>query len=67
MSIIPASSLSASDLRSLGNNVEAAVQSDHEHLEAINRSLYVHNERVARLYRRSGHVRVHRVRRHVAA
>lgn len=67
MSIIPASALSSSDLRSLGNNVAAAVQDDHDHLEAINRSLYVHHERVARLYRRSGSDRVHRVRRQAAA
>jgi hypothetical protein len=67
MSIVPASALSTSDLRSLGNNVGPAVREDHEQLEAVNRSLNLHQEHVGRLYRRSGHARITRLRRQVAA
>lgn len=52
MSIIPASSLSSSELRSLGNNVASAVRFDRAHRQAINRSLYLHQEHTDRLYRR---------------
>jgi len=63
MSIVPASALSSSELRSLGNNVAPAVRHDHEQIAAINRSLQVHDEHVERMYRRSGHSRMSRLRR----
>ena len=51
MSVVPASSLSASDLHVLGNNVLAAVRHDrHEVLAAVNRSLAAHDESVPRLF-----------------
>lgn len=55
MSIIPASALSSADLQCLGNNVLPAVRFDHDHLQAINRSLHLHGEHVDRLRRRPRH------------
>lgn len=62
MSIIPAAALSSSDLRNLGNNVGPTIRQDQEHLAAVNRSLYLHQEHTDRLYRRSGHARLNRLR-----
>lgn len=62
MSIVPASHLSASDLRSLGNNMLPAVIHDKLSVRAVNRSLGLHDESVERLYRRAGGSRAQRLR-----
>jgi len=66
-SLIPASSLSSADLRSLGNNVLAKVRADHDSVGAINRSLQAVDEHVERLYRRSGTSRTRRLHTRSAA
>jgi hypothetical protein len=53
MTIINASCLSLSDLRSLGPNVAATVARDRHGIRAINRSLSTHGEAVERLYPRA--------------
>jgi hypothetical protein len=62
MTIVAAWRLSASDLRSLGNNLQAAVARDRHGLRAVGRSLAIHGESVGRLYRRAGSARTGRVR-----
>jgi hypothetical protein len=62
MSIIPASSLSRADLRSLGNNVAPVVDHDRISVGAVNRSLSVHAESVRRLFRRNTTARSSRAR-----
>jgi len=66
-SLIPASSLSSADLRSLGNNVLGKVRADHDSVEAVNRSLQTHDEQVERLHRRRGGSRAHRLHARSAA
>ena len=62
MSIVAAWRLSASELRSLGNNVQAAVARDRHGIRAVGRSLAIHGESVGRLYRRAGSARTERSR-----
>ena len=62
MTIVAASSLSSSDLRFLGHNVQATVARDRHGIRAVNRSLSSHDESVTRLYRRGGTARAGRVR-----
>lgn len=55
MSIIPASSLSPSELASLGNNLirpRSKDQRRHRQVQAVNRSLAIVREQVGRLYSR---------------
>ena len=51
MSIIPASSLTATELLRLGNNLRPALRKDRRELLAINRSLAAHDAQVQRLHR----------------
>ena len=67
MSIIPASSLSRADLRSLGNNVIPTVDHDRLSVGAVNRSLSLHEESVRRLFRRAGVSRSDRLRTRIPA
>ena len=62
MSIVPASSLSRADLRSLGANCMATVAHDRHSIRAVNHSLAIHDESVERLYRRAGNSRADRLR-----
>ena len=45
MTIVPAKQLSNQEMDTLGNNVRPAVKLD-QHLEALNRSLAVHGEKL---------------------
>ena len=67
MSIIPASSLSRADLKSLGNNVLPTIEHDRLSVGAINRSLSLHEESVQRLFRRAGTSRSDRLRSRLSA
>jgi hypothetical protein len=67
MSIIPASSLSRADLRSLGNNVIPTIDHDRLSVGAVNRSLSLHEESVRRLFRRAGTSRCDRLRTGIPA
>ncbi len=49
MTIVPASSLSRSDMLILGNNVRPAIRRAHTLVAAVNRSLKVHGEAVDKL------------------
>lgn len=62
MTIVAASRLSLSELRSLGPNLAATVARDRQGLRAIGRSLSIHGESIGRLYRRAGASRTQRVR-----
>lgn len=44
MVYIDSSQLSPEDIRHLGENVERAIERDHDELRAVNRSLACHNE-----------------------
>ena len=62
MSIVPASSLSRADLRSLGANCMATVAHDRHSIRAVNHSLAIHDESVERLYRRASSSHAERLR-----
>jgi len=48
MTVIPISNLSQAEIRMLGTNVVSAARHDRE-IDAVNRSLLVHNEQVDNL------------------
>ena len=67
MTVIPVSSISPSDLRTLSNNILPQVRRESRQLSAINRTLAMFDESVERLYRRRASPPAPRTRRRRAA
>jgi hypothetical protein len=51
MSIIPASRLTTTDLALLSNNLRPVLRKDRSELDAVNRSLAIHQESVRHLFK----------------